>query len=117
MKIFYGDGSVYEGDPRDAPRLNVQVVVCKDESMNGYQVGKLCLHSWDYYLMIDDAWHGVNGEADLVDHILFENVQVVLKGRMIHRARFQQILAEATAYKKNWHKSESGRQEQIGVIE
>lgn len=116
-RIYYGDGSVYEGDPKTAPRLNVQVVVCEDSSINGYQVGHLCLHSWDYYLRVDGNWLGVNGEADLVDHILFEDVDVVLKGRMISHGRFQQILAEATAFKKNWHKNESGRRLQNGVVE
>lgn len=110
--IFYGDGSIYEGEPEGAPKLNVQCVVAEDTSLPMWQVGRICLHYWDYYVWSGQHWYGVNGETDLVDHLLHAMPKVILKGRYIEPARFQQILAEAQALKKSdsEHTWEDGRQ-------
>lgn len=101
MKAFYGDCSVYEGDGWDAPRLNVQAVVVPDDSLSTYSVDTLVLHGWDYYLYGKGRWYGVNGTTDLIEHVLFEDVEIVLKGRMIPNAEYQKILAMAWKEKKN----------------
>lgn len=112
FRIYYGDGSVYDGDPNVAPRLNVQCIVCDDDNSHMYAVGHRVLHQWDYYLMSDTGrWYGCNGEADLVDHVLHCKPSVVLKGRMIEGATYQAILKRASVDKKNWGRGECGHPE------
>ena len=61
MIVFYGDGTTFEGDPKDAPRLNVQALLTKDHSTPAYNVRWLVLHEWDYYIYGKGRWYGVNG--------------------------------------------------------
>jgi hypothetical protein len=100
VRVFYGDGSVFDGEPEDAPKLNVQCVVTPDDSRPEYNVKWLVLHEWDFYLFSKGRWYGINGYADLVDHVIFERPDVVLKGRMIPNPVYQQILAEAKSFAK-----------------
>jgi len=94
-KIYYGDGSTFEGPPRDAPPINVQCIALADGSASNYNVGRLILHSWDFYLYGKGRWYGINGYTDLVDHLLFEEVEKVLKGRVIPNSEYQKILSLA----------------------
>lgn len=117
FKVYYGDGSVYEGEPQVAPRLNVQMLLCDDTSQSVYQVKVLALHGWDYYLLRSDgSWYGINGEADLVDHVLHECPRVVLKGRLIENSAYQSIISEAAQFKRNWNRIvEDGRYPSEGI--
>ena len=91
MIIVY-DGSIYEGDPVDAPPRGVQGIIYKDPATDGMNVGVLCLRGWDYYFLEDGSWVGINGDTDFIDHVLFCRPQKVLKGSMLPRDRWQSAL-------------------------
>ena len=94
-RIYYGDGSTYDGPVADAPPVDVQCIVKTDVRGSPYEVGRLVCHSFDYYIYADDEWLGLNTLVDLVDHVLFRSVGKVLKGRMIPNHMFEAILDRA----------------------
>ena len=95
--IFYGDGSVYEGDGLDAPPTGVQVIIYDDPSIPVHNNGRIILKGWDYYVL-EGSWIGINGVADFIDHVLHCKPEKVLKGRMIPRDKFQEVMQKATDY-------------------
>lgn len=95
-RIYYGDGTTYDGLLDTAPATNVQVIVARDAAPSSRNVGRLILSGWDYYLY-RDGWYGVNGEVDLVDHVLHERPQRVLKGRQITTGEYDGIRRLANA--------------------
>ena len=60
--------------------------------------GRIILKGWDYYVLSGGSWIGVNGVADFIDHVLHSNPEKVLKGRMIPRDKFQEVMQKATDY-------------------
>lgn len=92
--IFYRWGR-YDGDPHDAPKVGVGAIVFPDPS-NTRSTGRCIIHGWDYYLLKGDTWMGVNGEVDLIDHVLHEIPDLVLKGRMFPKDVWERILREAS---------------------
>ena len=108
--VFYGDGGLYEGASEgvESP-IDVQAVVYPDASHGPHSIGWLVMKGWDYYLLEDNAWVGVTGEADLVDHLLWQRPDRVLKGRMIPKCEWHEIIAEATAYAKKMGRSAKAR--------
>jgi hypothetical protein len=92
--IFYGDGTTFtnqDGEPWEAPRQNVQVVVRRDET-EGRRLG----YDRDYY-----CWH--EGEQQWIPHdehglIYYLNTEpycIRLCGYWISDREFQTILAQA----------------------
>lgn len=99
FRIYYGDGSTYEGPIAGASPVDVQCIVVPDCRGSAYEVGRLVLHSWDFYLYAEGSWLGLNGTVDLVDHLLFRSVEKVLKGRMIPHEKYEEILTRANKEK------------------
>ena len=95
--IYYGSGDFFEGEALDAPSTDVGVIVYADPSRN-LSVGRHLLYGWDYYLLKENGWMGVNGEVDLVDHLLHAMPSKVLKGRMYTRDVWENLLAEANKH-------------------
>jgi len=93
-RIYYGDGTTFEGDIAEAPVLNVLAIVYAN-SRNGRRV----LKGHDYYLYTVEfnGWIGVDNLVDLVDHILYDNVLRVLKGRTIRDETYHRIAEQAMA--------------------
>lgn len=95
-RIYYGDGSTYDGPLESAPVVNVQVIVVNDKAPNRKNVGRLMLFGFDYYLYREkEGWYGINGEVDLVDHLLYEQPLKVLKGRGISSENYSKIYNKA----------------------
>ncbi len=95
-RIYYGDGSVYEGLFDGIEKvLDVQCVVTPDLRNSAYETGRLVMHSWDFYLYAEGAWMGINGTVDLVDHVLHRPIEKVIKGRMIPNEKYEAILHRA----------------------
>lgn len=114
--IYYGDGSTYEGPIINAPPINVQCIVTPDQRRSSYEVGRLVMHSWDFYIYADKVWIGINGMVDLVDHILYRPVEKVLKGRMIPNEQYEDILSRAMDDKRFPKKSASAPVRENGRI-
>ena len=95
--IFYGDGSVWEGDALEAPAVDVGVIIYADGA-KARTTGRAMIFGWDYFLLKDHGWIGVNGEVDLIDHLLHDYPPKVLKGRMYPTKVWEEILARANQY-------------------
>lgn len=121
-RIYYGDGSTFDssdGPPSSAPPLNCQCIVINDDLnctyKEVYQIGKLVLHDWEYYVYRDGmGWFGVRHVIDLVDHVLHDanDICAVLKARSIDVHAFREIFARAVKdtdfpKKSAWTKGES----------
>ena len=98
FKIYYGDGSVYEGPIEDAPAVDVQVIAIADQRGSSYELGRKVLKGWDWYACYEDDWVGFNGTADLADHVLYNLTRIkrILKGRMLPKGEWEAILKQAT---------------------
>lgn len=101
FRIYYGDHSIYEGEPEGAPAQNVQAIAWNDPTKGARDLGRVVLHEWDIYIYSDDiGWHGTNKFTDLLQHLGRRGcgaggVRAVLTGRWIDRERFTEILKQA----------------------
>ena len=70
FRIYYGDGSTFEGSPEDAPTEGVQCIAWDDETRGQGDIGRFVLSEWDIYIYSDRiGWHGTNKYADLLLHL------------------------------------------------
>ena len=111
FRVYYGDGSTFEGRPEDAPAENVQCIAQADQITDSGTIGRYVMHSWDFYIYSDPAegWHATNRTSDLIDHLRQGcgpgGVRAVLTGRWISNKIFQEILARAQREGKFPYKS------------
>lgn len=107
FRIYYGDGSTYEGNPEDAPSRNVQCIAWPDKKAGSGNLGRYVVHSWDFYIFSDTVggWHVTNHIHDLLDHLSGGvgpgGVRRVLTGRWISTDAFKEIYERAMA-EGNW---------------
>jgi len=100
-RIYYGDGSVYEGEPEQAPTDNVQAIVWADAETGPTNLGRIVLSEWDIYIYSDHVggWHGTNKYADLLRHLKHGcgpgGVRAVLEGCWINRDTWKEIIQRA----------------------
>ena len=97
-KIHYGDGSTFssnDGDPFDAPALNVQIIVVRDDDPSS-QLGRYPVHRFDYYWWDEPDWFG--GDLfGLFDYLSRPGAKRVLFGRTVANAEHQAIIDGALA--------------------
>lgn len=97
-RIYYGDGSIFSGDPEGAPARNVQVIVqhCPD---HGWQA----VSGTDYYVWRGGRWFGVD-KFGLYDYLIDPGWKRVLFGRTLTREEYnliwQQMMADPEMPKK-----------------
>lgn len=90
-RIYYGDGSHYDGDPYLAPARNVQMVAVSDPEHGWY----LCRSNDFYWYLADtDTWQG-GDHFGLWDYLIEPGPKKVLFGRTIGNAEFEAILVRA----------------------
>lgn len=96
-RIYYHDREPFDssmGEPWDAPKEGVQVIVFPDP-----EIGRACLCLGDYYLWYDDmGWVGVRGDPSFVDAAVYgvgRTLRAALKGRMLSRVEFNRIYLQA----------------------
>ena len=91
-KIYYGDGSTYsdeDGDPFDAPALNVQCIVHADKA-----VGRMIRAKCDFYWLVKEGWHG--GDIfGMWDYLASSGRKKVIFGRSIETDQYQTVLKSA----------------------
>jgi hypothetical protein len=95
--ILYDKGW-YVGDVRDAPSRGVLGIVFPDPVNDINGVGTIEIRGWDYYILKDDEWYGINGIVDFVDHVLDVNPERILKGRMVSRTRWREATKEISGF-------------------
>lgn len=89
-KIFYGDGATFssdDGDIKDAPATNVQIIVqAHDDTGRYHQSGR------DYYVHWEGEWLGVD-IFGLFDFLMESGV--VKFGRTVRSERFLEVYRRA----------------------
>lgn len=101
FRIYYGDGSTYDGAVEHAPALNVQAIVQEDPHPHG--TGRYVIHGGgqrpnrvplDYYWWDDAMW--VGGDLfGLFDYLQRPGWKKVLFGRTLPDAAYQAIITAA----------------------
>lgn len=99
-RIYYGDGSIFEGPPEDAPTENVQCIAWDDPTRGTGDIGRFVLREYDIYIYSDDiGWHGTDKYFDLIQHLAKGcgpgGVRAVLTGRWIGWAEYSAIVDRA----------------------
>lgn len=105
--IYYENGrfSDDDGSPWEAPRLGVIAIAQYDRKV-GYRI----IHGEDYYYFEEDRDGWVT--CDLIsafDHLERAPVPLVLRGRMINRHDYDELLTKIRLHygdKQGWLKSE-----------
>lgn len=90
-RVYYADGTTFDGDPEDAPGLGV-VVIPQDDP----DVGRMMMARWDYYCWHDGQWWG----HDLVGMVLClakPGWSRVLIGETVSQEKYATIYARALA--------------------
>jgi len=101
-KIWHADGSTFsnlDGGPEDAPSYGVQVIAQRDGDPGASNVGRvlLHLHDWYYYRTDTEEWCG-GDLLGLLDQLLSRSpIIAVCQGRLIPKARFNEIYQAAKA--------------------
>ena len=95
-RIYYGDGATVDSDmcqPQDVPTYDCQVIVQRDPVNNRSLMDG---HDWFIYHRSQQHWLGIDASG-LYDYLLhdFQNVQVVLQGRMTSNRHFNAIYQTA----------------------
>lgn len=97
MRIYYGDGTIWEGEGKP-PSRDVQVILQRDSQVGYYlETGK------DFYVLRDGIWLGVD-IFGLFDYLMDSGV--VLFGRTINNDEYRDILKQAAQEltdKNAWH--------------
>lgn len=90
-RIYYGDNSVYSGDPYTAPVQNVQVIA--RETTEGFAL----MHSKDiYYWHPESGWNGCDMPG-FWDHLLsYVGPKAFVFGRSLRDDQFWKVVERAT---------------------
>lgn len=90
-RIYYADGSTYEGDPFMAPPAGVQVIAQRVDGQD-----RAIMHGKDYYFWREGlGWNGCD-MGGLWDYLLIgTGPKYVLAGRSIRTDDFWQLVGEA----------------------
>lgn len=98
--VIYQDKEVVvDGDIPLLDPVGVQAIIYEDPAKGGMHTGSICLRGWDYFLLENGSWVGINGEHDFIDHILHAKPDLALKGRMLPRDQWQAVLARIEEFK------------------
>lgn len=91
-RIYYGDGTTYQGSPEEAPERGVQAIAQVHPD-----VGWAATSSSDYYVYLPhDWWQGVD-VFGLWDYLATPGWKRVLFGRTVNNAEYKAILERAFA--------------------
>ncbi len=85
FRIYYDDGSIYEGDPFKAPGLGI---LCILDSHDQLHIDE----NADYYIWMwrEDGWTAVN-YFGLFDYLQAPGPKKVLFGRLVNNKHFEEI--------------------------
>ncbi len=101
FRIYYGDGSTFDGTPEQAPVKIVTAIAWDDPDKGTATLGRVVLREWDIYIYSDPvgAWHGTNKYADLMNHLALGcgvgGVRAVLPGLWVNRTWYFETLERA----------------------
>lgn len=88
-RVYYGDGSTYQGDPYEAPALNCACIVMAHE-----EVGRCVVAGKDYYWYEDGQWWG-GDQVGFYDYMFRPGPKKVLFGRSLNDRDYLEICKKA----------------------
>ena len=91
FRVFYDDGTTFDGAPESAPGHGVVVIVQDDPD-----VGRMVMARWDYFCWHSDQWWG-HDLTGLMDCLALPGFNRVLVGRTVSQQAWQAINALALA--------------------
>jgi len=100
FRVYYGDGTVYEGDNPDLIQKldDVQCVAWDDPTRGSGDIGRIVLHEWDMYIYSEDiGWHGADKYYDLIQHVQKGSIRALLTGRWMEYVAYCEIKKRAYA--------------------
>lgn len=98
FRIYYGDGTTYEGSPEGSPSQNVQAIAWDDIDDRAANIGRVVLCEWDFYIYSEGiGWHGANKYCDLLLHLTKRpcNVRAICLGEWVPRDKYRKIIKSA----------------------
>lgn len=101
FRVYYANGTTYEGDITKAPPREVVCIVTEDGEPNGaLRVGRRVIHGYDFYPYSDGlGFHPTNKYSDLLWHLqkgMGEGgVRAVLTGIWVGQKTFRAIMDRA----------------------
>lgn len=105
-RLWYADGSTVSSEqcaPQDVPGYAVEALAQPDPTPGTGNVGYLVMAGYDWYFwrLDTEEWAGVAGDASMWDLILHrEPITGICAGRIMPRARYEDILVQAQAWAK-----------------
>lgn len=86
-KIFYSDGTTYNGSPEFAPKTKVQAIIVKDDL-----IGRRIESSVDQYIYSPErgGWRGVDKFA-LYEYLVESGYKIVLFGSVMIDKDFREL--------------------------
>jgi hypothetical protein len=91
FRIYYDDGSTFDGDPFDAPFWGVLIIVEKDRDH-----GRRIVSNGDYYVWIDGRWRAKD-HIGLIDYLQQPGHRKAVCGRMVENDHFTAVYMRADA--------------------
>lgn len=88
FRVYYADGSTFDGDPFEAPGLGVLLVVEKDE-----EHGRRIVSGGDYFVW-NERWWAVD-QMGMIDYLLQPGPRKVLIGRMVSNEDYRKVYTAA----------------------
>ncbi len=92
FRIYYDDGSTYDGAPECAPGAGVIGIVRRDEAAEDfpYTNGRELLYGKDHYWWTGERWLGGDSYGR-DDYLRQPGWRKVIAGRTVERVRFERV--------------------------
>lgn len=90
-KIYYGDRTTFDneqGSFEDAPTLDIQCIVIKDDRVGKWVLSKMDFYWWRFDL---DRWEG-GDHFGLWDYLTMPGLKKVLFGRTLSNSDYDEIM-------------------------
>jgi hypothetical protein len=89
FRIYYADGSTFDGDPFEAPGLGVLLIVERD-----IEHGRRIVSGGDYFVWRDSRWFSAD-QIGMLDYLLQPGPRKVIVGRMVDNETYRNVYIAA----------------------
>lgn len=84
-RIYYDDGTTYQGDPYNAPAFGVLVIIEDDP-----EAGRVLIENGDYYCYREARWYAMD-IIGLFDYLASPGEKKVIFGRIVPNELFREV--------------------------
>lgn len=90
FRIYYADGSTYDGDPYCAPALGVLLIL-----ENSLEHGRRYVAGGDYYVYESERWYAVD-IAGMFQYLTAPGARRILLGVMVENSVWSEVVKRAS---------------------